>query len=224
MRSCRHSLARSCPNVTKWNMAPNVAISKRDWRQVITSNPWVRSKCMKGSHSLSLTLSFKNPNPVQQWFRTQFTSSQNDLSCWGSWLGDWHLWVTRALCEGLRTAPQHTVTPQPCFPLCPVSPPCSLRPGQGSGPRLHACPQVQSQYTARHLKTILGGHTFAARLFHKGKTIFFVMWPRQSKCSTEWGRHYFITALLRLRSEGIFPGSSSEQAHIYWPGHSTMDV
>lgn len=39
------------------------------------------------------------------------------------------------------------------------------------------------------------------------------------------GPHYFITALLRQRSEDIFfCGSSKQAVDIYQLGHSTMDV
>lgn len=65
MRLCRHSLARSCLNVTKWNMSSNITTSKRHSRKVMPSNQWVKAKHMKGSQSLQVTLSFKILDPMQ---------------------------------------------------------------------------------------------------------------------------------------------------------------
>ena len=64
------------------------------------------------------------------------------------------------------------------------------------------------------------------RLSSKGKYIFSYLakTSKMLKMLKWWGPHYFITALLRQRSEDIFLCGSSKQAYIYQSGHSTMDV
>lgn len=64
------------------------------------------------------------------------------------------------------------------------------------------------------------------RLSSRGKYIFSYLakTSKMFKMLKQGGPHYFITALLKQRSEDIFLCGSSKQADIYQLGHSTMDI